>query len=151
MLSKLIIIFVIFATISCNKKSLEIGKVEVWDLALNHDNQEIKFYFLGLQSLGVNYKVYLSNHAIGVTTDLELENHEGYDSKFITLKSSLLLINSIKVDINNINLITIRKNYGLKYCLIFFDEINSKINVHITFRNSPPNLYILGDKYLLNK
>lgn len=141
----------IFSTISCNKKTLEIGKVEVWDLALNHDNQVIKFYFQGLQLLDVNYKIYLYNYANGDTTDLELKNNEGYDTKFITLKSSLLIINSIKVDIQNVNMITIMKNYGLKYCIVSFDKLNSKINVHITFRNSPPNLYIQGDKYLLKK
>lgn len=149
MLSKLIIVIIIFSEISCNNNTLEIGKVEVWDLAMNLHNEEVKFYFLGLQSLGVDYKIYLSNHANGDITELEFENMEGYDTKFITLKSSLLIINSIKVDIQNINMITIRKDYGLKYCTVSFDELNSKIDVNIVFRNSPPNLYMMENQYLL--
>ena len=148
---KIVILLFLSLVISCNSEKLEIGKVEVWDLAANLHNEEVKFYFLGLQSLDVDYKIYLSNHANGDITELELENSEGYDTQFITLKSSLLIINSIKVDIQNVNMTTIRKNYGLNYCTVSFDKLNSKIDVLIVFRNSPPNLYILGDKYKLNK
>ncbi len=150
-LNIIVILLFLSLVISCNSEKLELGNVEVWDTAMNLHNEEVKFYFLGLQSLGVDYKIYLSNHANDDITELELDNNEGYDTKFITLKSSLLTINSIKVDIQNINMITIRKDYGLKYCIVLFDELNSKIDVHIVFRNSPPNLYILGDKYKLNK
>jgi|GEM_PF-1606800 len=150
-LFKIVILLLLSVFLSCNDEKLEIGKVEVWDLAANLHNEEVKFYFLGLQSLGNEYEIYLSEHLSGKKTEIELESIDGYDIKFITLKSLQLMMNTLKVDIQKNNVITINKNFGLEFSTISFNEIDSKIDVKIIFRNSEPNLYMIGDKYKLNK